>query len=392
MSVPRPFRPLLAAALLACAHVAGAYAGEADDIAALLGRGDAGSALQRADAAIARAPRDARLRLLRGNALALLGRNAEAIQAYAALSADYPNLPEPYNNLAALYAQQGQLDKARGALQKALQTNPAYATAHANLADVYAKLAAQAYDKALQRDVVERQNGQVPTPLASPAQPPRLALVQDLLSSNAAPARAAPMTLPPTAARPAETRPVQPSPQPTRPPTIAPTTPPTVRPLPPTVVAAAKPVAPSPTPTPAAKPIAPTVAPSPPPLADKPTPPPANPAKQAEEQVARAVRAWADAWSDKRVPAYLASYSRQFKPAGSSRGEWEKQRRERIEGARRIEVKLSNLRVKLDAAGDTATVRFVQRYKSDKLDTSTGKTLILERKGERWLITDERVG
>ncbi|MBL8508800.1 MAG: tetratricopeptide repeat protein, partial [Chitinimonas sp.] len=169
--------------LLSLALISGAYAGEAEDIATSLNRGQADAALQAADKALAKTPRDARLRLLRGNALAQLGRSGEAIQVFTALTGDYPNLPEPYNNLAALYAQQGQLDKARAALQMALQTNPAYATAHANLADVYARLAAQAYDKALQRDIVERQNGSAAPVIKSDA--PRLALVQDLLSRPA---------------------------------------------------------------------------------------------------------------------------------------------------------------------------------------------------------------
>ncbi|MEH6459691.1 L,D-transpeptidase Cds6 family protein [Chitinimonas sp. JJ19] len=360
--------------LLSLALISGAYAGEAEDIATSLNRGQADAALQAADKALAKTPRDARLRLLRGNALAQLGRSGEAIQVFTALTGDYPNLPEPYNNLAALYAQQGQLDKARAALQMALQTNPAYATAHANLADVYARLAAQAYDKALQRDIVERQNGSAAPVIKSDA--PRLALVQDLLSRPAPGGTPAPVV---AAARP--------------PVVVAaakPATPPVT--LPP-VAAASKPVTPT---TPAVLAPVPTKPAEVKPAPTKPVEPkPAEPKvddSANEEQVVKAVRGWADAWSDKRVPAYLASYSRSFKPGGMSRSEWEKQRRERIDAARKIEVKLANIRVKFSDGGQTATVRLVQRYKSDKLDTSTGKTLILERNGSRWLIREERVG
>jgi tetratricopeptide (TPR) repeat protein len=77
---------------------------------------------------------------------------AEAIAVFTKLTEDYPELPEPYNNLAVLYAADGQYDKARAALEMAMRTNPTYATAHENLGDVYAKLASQAYDKALQID------------------------------------------------------------------------------------------------------------------------------------------------------------------------------------------------------------------------------------------------
>ncbi|MEK9940635.1 MAG: tetratricopeptide repeat protein, partial [Methylotenera sp.] len=56
------------------------------------------------------------------------------------------------NNLAVLYADQGQFDKARGALETAIKTHPSYATAHENLGDIYARMASEAYGKALQLD------------------------------------------------------------------------------------------------------------------------------------------------------------------------------------------------------------------------------------------------
>src|SRR5438093_2806195 len=61
-------------------------------------------------------------------------------------------MPEPYNNLAVLYAGQGDYQKARKALETAIRTHPSYAVAHENLGDIYATLASQAYDKALQLD------------------------------------------------------------------------------------------------------------------------------------------------------------------------------------------------------------------------------------------------
>ena len=80
------------------------------------------------------------------------GKPTDAIATFTKLTEDYPELPEPYNNLAVLYAGQSQFDKARAALEMAIRTNPSYATAHENLGDVYAKLASQAYNKALQLD------------------------------------------------------------------------------------------------------------------------------------------------------------------------------------------------------------------------------------------------
>lgn len=360
-------RLMLCAALLLPAH-----AGVAEEIAADLKRGEASTALAAADKALLKSPRDARLRLLRGNALAALGRQAEAIQVFSTLTNDYPQLPEPYNNLAALYAQQGQLDRARTTLQMALQTNPAYATAHANLADVYAKLAAQAYEKALQRDVVEQKQSGVSRPKPAAISQTKLALVQDLLSRGNTPTLSTP---------PASVVASTAKPQPTQAPLVVASNKPL--PTPPSSLPASKP-APTPQAKPAevSKPAAPAVA--------KPPEPAKNDKAEQEAAVQKSVLAWADAWADKRVSAYLASYARDFKPAGQSRSSWEAQRRERISAAKKISVKLDKLRIKLD--GERATVRFIQRYRSDRLETSTGKTLILERNGSRWLIQEERVG
>jgi tetratricopeptide (TPR) repeat protein len=71
---------------------------------------------------------------------------------FTALTEDYPELPEPYNNLAVLYASQGNYEKAKSALELAIHTHPSYATAHENLGDIYAQLASRAYDRALQLD------------------------------------------------------------------------------------------------------------------------------------------------------------------------------------------------------------------------------------------------
>jgi tetratricopeptide (TPR) repeat protein len=80
------------------------------------------------------------------------GNSKEAIEIFTKLTQDYPELPEPYNNLAVIYASQGHYDRARAALEQSIRTHPSYATAYENLGDVYAKLASQAYDKALQID------------------------------------------------------------------------------------------------------------------------------------------------------------------------------------------------------------------------------------------------
>lgn len=108
------------------------------------------AALRAADAHIKKYPRDAQVRFTRARMLMELKRRPEAIDAFVALTQDFPELPEPYNNLAALYAEQGDFDKARDALEMAIRTHPNFAVAYANLGDVYAKLAQQAYLRAQQ--------------------------------------------------------------------------------------------------------------------------------------------------------------------------------------------------------------------------------------------------
>lgn len=144
---------LVAALLAMSALPAGiAHASEMSDINKLMRTGQYAEALTRTDAILAKHPRDAQLRFTKGLILAEQNRSAEAIAVFAKLTEDFPDLPEPYNNLAVLYAADGQYDKARAALDMAMRTNPTYATALENLGDVYAKLASQAYDKALQID------------------------------------------------------------------------------------------------------------------------------------------------------------------------------------------------------------------------------------------------
>src|SRR4029450_2511152 len=101
---------------------------------------------------LAQKPKDPQARFLKGLILTEQGNSKEAVEIFTKLTQDYPELPEPYNNLAVIYASQGQYDKARAALEQSIRTHPSYATAYENLGDVYAKLASQAYGKALQLD------------------------------------------------------------------------------------------------------------------------------------------------------------------------------------------------------------------------------------------------
>jgi tetratricopeptide (TPR) repeat protein len=151
-----------------------AGAARADDYAdvdKLFSAGQWTEAVQKADQFLASNPRDARMRFQKGLALSEQGRSPDAVAAFVKLTEDLPDLPEPYNNLAVLYSKQGQYEQARRALESAIRINPSYATAYENLGDVYAKLASQAYSKALQIDGTN-------TARVSP----KLAMIRDLFA------------------------------------------------------------------------------------------------------------------------------------------------------------------------------------------------------------------
>src|ERR1700704_6775480 len=132
-----------------------AFAARADDLqdaSRMLKAGQHQQALERVNKVLAAKPRDPQARFLKGLIFTDQGNTKDAIDIFTKLTQDYPELPEPYNNLAVIYASQGQYEKARTSLEQSIRTHPSYATAYENLGDVYAKLASQAYDKALQLD------------------------------------------------------------------------------------------------------------------------------------------------------------------------------------------------------------------------------------------------
>jgi Flp pilus assembly protein TadD len=129
---------LFFAALLAAGA---AHADDLADVQRLAGSGDLAGALQRADQALKTRPRDAQLRFVRGVLLADLKRNDDALAVFQQLHEDYPELPDPLNNLAVIHASQGRIDEARAALESALRNDAQHRNARENLAEVYLRLA-----------------------------------------------------------------------------------------------------------------------------------------------------------------------------------------------------------------------------------------------------------
>ena len=148
------------------------YAQGLRDVRELIARKDYAAAAARIDGLLAERPREAQARFLKGIVQTAQGDADAAIATFRALTEDYPELPEPYNNLAVLYAQKGDYNGARVALETALATAPDFAVAHENLGDVYARLAAANYDRAA---TLDRDNKSAPT---------KLLLVRQLLGTN----------------------------------------------------------------------------------------------------------------------------------------------------------------------------------------------------------------
>jgi Flp pilus assembly protein TadD/ketosteroid isomerase-like protein len=330
-------------ALLALAPVV--HADALQDISKQIKQGQHAQALEQVDKYLAGKPKDAQGRFLKGIVLTEMNKPNEAIAVFSKLTEDYPELPEPYNNLAVIYAQQKQYDKAKQALEMAIRTHPSYATAHENLGDIYARLASQAYDKALQIDSSN-----------SSAQN-KLALIRDLMSTASRPGKPSKPVAEPVK--------VAEAPKPIAAPVAAP-------------VAAAPVVATPPVAAPA-KPV------------EAPKPAAAKPAEDASTEIAKAVGLWAAAWSRKDVKTYLGAYARDFKtPAGEARAAWDAERQKRINKPGAIQVTFENLRVSVD--GDSATVKFRQHYKSASLKTSSNKVLLMGKRDGKWQILQERVG
>jgi len=396
--VPRFSLRHLSAALFLAFGLGAAQAEDASNVQSLLSANKPADALHKADQLLAAKPGDPKLMLQRGLALTQLNRQAEAIAVFQKLTETHPELPGPYNNLAVLYAAQGDYEKARQALELAIRTNPSYATALQNLGDVYARMASQAYKKAL---ALDKTDGALPLKLSviqnvfeTPIDPRTGKPISSAAETALAKAGAATSV----AAAPATTP--APAPAPVVPKATAPVAAPAVaaKPTPtpaPVTVAKASPapVAPSPAPAPvAAKPAAPApvVAAAPAPVpAPAPTPAKAAAADQAEHQAVDSVlHAWAEAWSRRDMSAYVAAYSPDFKGKAASHQAWQADRQARIMGKKKISVGVSDVQIKI--SGDKATVRFRQDYTSDALNVKSSKTLdLVKGKSGGWLITQE---
>lgn len=339
--------------------VSAANAQNLPDVQRLMKQNQMPQALEAVDTYIATKPKDAQGRFLRGLILTEMGRSADAIAVFTKLTEDFPELPEPYNNLAVLYAQQKQYDKARTALEMAIRTHPSYSIAHENLGDVYAKLASQAYDKALKLDS------------SNAATQTKLSMIKELISTSSKPggkpaaSAAAEAAKAPSVVKAPETKPIKPTEK--APESAAVVKAPEVKSV------EAKPAA-------EAKPVEEKA------HAEKPAV-----ASSTEADITKALQDWASDWSRKNVKGYLNRYASDFQPPkGMTRKAWEAERAQRIDKPGKLQISVND--IKVSVADNKATVRFRQQYNSATLQSSAGKTMVFVKVGGKWLIQQERVG
>ena len=337
---------LVGAALLLLGSVA--YAASLAEADKLFRQGRHEQALEKTNSFLAENPKDAQGRFLKGLILTVQEKVADAIGIFQGLTVDFPELPEPYNNLAVLYASQGKYDLAKSSLEMAIRTHPSYSTAHENLGDIYAKMASQAYDRALQLD---RSNAATQT---------KLAMIQDLFEGNK---QKSAESSPPEKA-PAKPKDIPPAKQ---------------QDEAPVVIAAS-------TPIPQPKP--------------KPKPQQEKPAEKAAlnndipptsiKEILETVDAWAAAWSAQNVDDYLSYYADDFRPnKGQSIAAWKNLRRERVSFPESIQVSVGKPTVKF-VDNDHATVRFRQSYRASHMNATGNKTLMMSKSDGKWLIQEEQ--
>lgn len=295
--------------------------------------------------------------------LLISGQTEKARKAYLSLIERNPESPRPYNNLASLYATEGDLDQAQALLNKALETDPDYLAIYQNIGTVYASMARDSYGKALQ--------------LQSEKKPLRLVILgQQQLAPMVAKVATPQLAITPARADSTRVEPVVSSP-------IA-----TIE---------------EPSASLATKPKAVTV-PIPKVEADEAPPKPevvvqaadikslSQPESVQVESLSpqQFLQKWAEAWSAQNVEAYLASYAAEYVPPNNqSRQAWQDKRRQRLNGPAFIKVEVETVE-SISGTGNTARIQLIQGYRSDRYRDRTRKSFVLQRSGATWLIVEER--
>jgi len=314
------------------------WAATLDTLQAAIDGQEYGDAAEQSQTYLKDHPGNRDARFIHARALAGMGNTDGAISAFEALAEDFPLRPEPANNLAVLYAEKGDYDRARKWLDKALATQPAYATAHRNLGDVYTALADLAYKRALSSDVATTN---VPLTMLD-----RLYYAQESVAPGDP---KAPAPIPP------KPKPASAEPPPAEPPAAE--------------------AAPEPKPAPEPEP--------------KPEPEPPLAPSDDSRSLIQTVRSWALAWSSQDYDTYTDFYADDFDPGdGMNRSQWLALRQARLARPDKINIRIENPRITRLSA-NRAQIDFVQLYESPRYSDQVDKRLVLQHTRAGWRIVRE---
>lgn len=272
------------------------------------------------------------------------GKLKEAAALYESLIERFPDLPDPYNNLAVIYAAQGDYKKAQQILEKGLNTHPGYAAIYENLTAIYVEMARDSYGKALQFDDKSHRQLKLRALAELSIKPVQIAKVEAAVAPPPV-VTASDVAEAPVAVARVETPAVVNTPE---------------------VTSA----------TDSVKPVAAVEA---------------SPAPQALDRTAitTTLESWASAWSAQSVEQYLSFYEPNYHPPGLSRRRWEAQRAERIKRPQWIRVSLSDFAIQADGE-NRVRVEVQQRYQSNTYSDKGRKEFILLESAEGWRIVSER--
>jgi tetratricopeptide (TPR) repeat protein len=287
-------------------------------------------AVQAGEQILRQTPNHANTQFLTAYAHQMTGETDKAIKMYEALIRDNPELPEPRNNLAMIYLENGDYDQASQLLVSAINTNINYAIAYANLSQVYKGIASEAYRRAISQS-------DEPAKYTHDIELTAITWLDNLDTATAT----------------------------------------HIASLPTTRVTSTDPVVEKP----AAKTA--TVA------VNKPTPTLVNVANQ-DTMLIEKVRDWAKAWSNKDFKSYTASYAADYRDKFSTHAQWVNHRRGRILRPGDIKVEVADFTVKQRNA-NRATVDFTQAFSSPRYSDRVVKRLEFNRVGSQWKIASERV-
>jgi len=303
----------------------------------------------------------------------------QAIATYRRLISLDTNHLQAYNNLAALYAQQGKLVLASETLEQAIRTDPVYTTIHTNLRAIYMDMSKKHYRQALKLkpegnttqiasidlgtgtdQILSEEIQVVPQSIQ--------AAINTTVASKTVVAKASPKIIEPPKAdkkapEPAKT--IEKAPEPPKKKVVA--SAPAKTTDKPKTVAAAKP-----------RPVVePKTEPKPEPV----------PKKDPAHEVKKSLLSWANAWSNRDAKRYVNAYVKNYTTAGKTHKDWAAGRRWNFKNKKYIKVSLSDVHIKKD--GKRYRARFKQRYESNSYQDVVNKQIIFVRQSGQWRIARE---